>query len=416
MHATPRSQEIPTGSLLDELHLIAKGEKTLPPSCAQRHHFVSAFALARFATPVGSRKGWMFQLDVRSGTPKRTRPEDAAFVKDLYTYKDDQGELSRTVESFFSIVEKHAAPPLDRLRSDPSSISPEDRFTIAFFLAFQESRTPAGLIRSERMRRATFELKASMDLSSLEAFREAFKCDLTESMSLDELESMRKRMQKQLLDGEVGFESPRTGALVQILEGATEIAELIYSLDWIVLTAEEAEFITSDRPISMVDHAPPHPWSGNAWSSSADALSFYPLSPTRGLFMMPGDHDLSIATSEPSQVRRLNLMTYGWAERFVYGTSQEVVSRVRQQARDHPAEVANPRPPKQVLYFPAEALSPAVAAEYARRGWPSAIQVAGENGKPEAMGYIVVDFDDEAGSFAQAGTEIATALRDSGSE
>ncbi|HEX4669851.1 MAG TPA: DUF4238 domain-containing protein [Solirubrobacterales bacterium] len=393
---------------------IAAGKAQLPPSSARRHHFVPAFALARFAQPPGSRKGWMHQLDVRSGAPKRTRPDDVAFVKDLYTYEDHQGELSRTVESFFSIVEKHAAPALDNLCEDPGSISPQNRLTIAFFLAFQESRTPEGLIRTERMRQAAFELKASMGLSSLEAFRKEFDCDVTQSMSLDELEDMRKRMQNQLLEGRVGYESPRTGALAQIMKVATEIAGEIFSLDWIVLTAEGAEFVTSDRPISMVDHAPQHPWSGNGWKSSAEAISFYPISPTKGLFMVAGDHSLTVATSDRLQVRRLNLMTYGWAERFIYGKSQEVVSKVRRQARSHPKDVVKPRPPKQVLLIPPDALSPSVTSEYARRGWPSAISVAGKDGKPKEMGYIVVDFDEPAGSVAQLGTEIAQALHQQG--
>jgi len=220
------------------MRAIAEGRKPLPPSSARRHHFVPAFALAQFAAPQGSRKGWMYQLDVRSGAPQRTRPDDAASVKDLYTYEDRQGELSRTVESFFSIVEKHAAPALDCLRDDPASLSPQDRLTIAFFLAFQESRTPTGLIRTERMRQAAFELKASMSLSNAEAFRKDFDCDVTRSMSLEELEATRKRMQEQLLEGRVGYESPRSGALAQIMKVATDLADEIFSLDWIVLTAE----------------------------------------------------------------------------------------------------------------------------------------------------------------------------------
>jgi len=352
----------------------------------------------------------MCQLDVQSGAPQRTRPDDAAFVKDLYTYTDRQGELSRTVESFFSIVEKHAAPALDCLCEDPNSISPQDRFTVAFFLALQESRTPEGLIRTERMRQAAFELKASMGLSSLEAFRKDFGCDITQSMSLEELEEMRKRMQSQLLEGRVSYESPRTGALAQILKVAAEIADEIFSLEWVVLTAEGAEFITSDRPISMVDPAPPHPWSGNGWRSSAKAISFFPMSPTKGLFMQAGNRRITGAASEPRQVRRLNLMTYGWAERFIYGRSQEVVGSVRRQARSHPRDVVQPRPPKQVLLIPPDSISPSVTAEYARRGWPSTISAAGKDGKTKEMGYIVVDFAEPAGSVAKLGTEIAQRL------
>ncbi len=319
-------------------------------------------------------------------------------------------ELSRSVEAFFSIVEQHAAPALARLREDPDALSPQDRETIAFFLAFQESRTPAGLIRSERMRQAVFEIQASMDLSSPNSFRRAFKSDATQSMSPEELEAMRERMQKQLLEGRVGYESPRTGALSQILKAANDIASEVYSLDWTVLTADGGEFITSDRPISMVDPTPEHPWTGNAWRSSGNAISFYPLSSTKGLFMTPGDHGLATATSRAPQVRRLNLMTYGWAERFLYGTSQEAVVRVRRQARSHPAEVAKRRPLKQVILVPADMLDRSVTAEYVQRGWPEGFLVDDDDGQRHLMGYVVVDLDEPAGTAARATTKVTDAL------
>ncbi len=391
-----------------------EGEQSLPQSTATRQHYVPAFSLAQFAQPV-SRKGWLQQLDVQSGKPDRTRPEDAAFRPDLYTYEDSQGEMSRSVEAFFSIIEKHAAPALACLRESPADLTPQDRDTIAYFLVLQESRTPAGLTRSERLRQAAMEIQAGMDLASTSRFREAFKSEVVDSLSLEELEEMRGRMQRQLLEGRVGYASPRTGALSQIIKGAGELAKDVYSLDWTVLTAEGAEFITSDRPVSMVDLTPEYPWSGNAWNSSSGAISFYPLSPTVGLFMTPGDCGFSLATSTPEQIRRLNLMTYGWAEQFIYGTTQEVVTEVRGQARRHPTEVAKRKSLKHVLLVPADRLDPSVAAEYERQGWPRRIPGEGPDGKLQLMGYVVIDLDEPAGTAARAAMQVAEGLSTTGS-
>lgn len=394
-----------------QLREIGLGEQSLPPSFARRHHFVPAFALAQFARPPGTRDGWLHQLDVRSGRPQRTRPDDAAFVRDLYTYEDRNGELSKSVEAFFSIVESHAAVALDRLRVDPDALSAQDRETIAFFLALQESRTPEGLMRVEQMRQVAFEVKASMDLSNVESFRKAFASEHVNALSLAEAEELRLRLQKQLLDGRVSYEAPRTGAMRQIVSASTELAASIYSLDWTVLVADgDAEFITSDRPISMVDLTPEYPWSGNAWNSSPGAISFYPLSPGMGLFIKPGgdgDCGYGLASSGPDQVRRLNLMTYGWAERFIYGRSQEAVSRVRRQARSHASEVARRRPPKQVILVPAEVFEPSVTAEYVRRGWPRRILVTDDDGRRREMSYVVINFDDPPGVAARTAMEIA---------
>lgn len=156
-----------------ETRAIEQGSQQLPPSAARRHHFVPAFALAQFARPE-TRKGWLRQLNLESDRVVRTRPEDVAFGKDLYAYEDRHGAISNTVEAFFSIVEKHAAPALDRLRTDPAQLTPEQREVIAYFLVFQQSRTPGGLARVERVRQITMELQAGVGLSTPHAFKARF--------------------------------------------------------------------------------------------------------------------------------------------------------------------------------------------------------------------------------------------------
>lgn len=408
----PMSDQLAESPLRAEMRAFVEAGG-LPESPARRHHFVPAFALAQFARPT-ERKGWLYQLDVTSGKPQRTRPDDVAFGVDLYTYENTEGALSTRVEAFFSIVEKHAAKALARLRSDPATLTPEDREAIAYFLVFQESRTPAGLARSERIRQAILEVQAGFDLSTPAAFRETFGDGVADTKTADELEELRLRMQRQLLDGLVGYEAPRTGAIYQIIDGAHEIAAVIYALDWTVLSARDAEFITSDRPVSMVDLSPKHAWSGNAWTSSPDALSFYPLSPSTGLLMRPGDCGLATGTSNMEQVRRLNLMTYGWAEQYIFGPTQEVVTRVRRQARKHPAEVARRRSNKQVLLFPAELHDPSITAEYARRGWPTGFDVEDDEGQKHRMSYVVIDLDASPGGAARAATQVAESMASRG--
>jgi hypothetical protein len=196
--------------------------------------------------------------------------------------------------------------------------------------------------------------------------------------------------------------------LTQVLSVAQEIAAAIYELEWIVVTAEGAEFVTSDRPISMRDTSPEFPWSGNAWRSSPGAISFYPLSPERGLFIKPGDEcGLSVASSRTAQVKALNLMTYGWAQRFIYGSTQEVVCHVRRQALRSPSEVAVPQPVKQVLLAPPEVLDPSVTAEYIRRGWPKGFRVTDDDGDDHLMSYLVVDLDTPPGDMARLAKKLA---------
>jgi hypothetical protein len=400
-----RANQTSLSPLRTEMQAIMEGSASLPDASAGRHHFVPAFALAQFARPA-ARKGWLTQLDVRSGTPQKTRPNDASFETGLYMYENTAGEQSATVEAFFSIVEKHAAPALRQLRECPAEITAHEREAISYFLAFQESRTPAGLARSEHIRQATMEVQAALDVGTAAAFEESIGRHLQDGQSPAEREALRLRMQAELLEGRVSYETPRAGALKLIIEGAHEIARTIFSLDWTVITADESEFITSDHPISMVDTSPEHPWSGNAWKSSPGAVSFYPLSPSKGLFLRPGDCGLSTGHADASQVRRFNLMTYGWAQRHVFGTSQEVLTRVRRQARQFPRDVVRRRSNKIVVLVPADRHDPSVTVEYARRGWPTEFVAEDPTGRPRKMSYVIVDMDEPRGAAARAATQI----------
>jgi len=138
------------GPLARELRDIADGNRDFPETTARRHHYVPAFLLARFADPVGDRRGWMYQLDTSTGKPQKTTPNSACFERDLYSQTVGDGR-DNTIEALFSIVEKHAASAIERLIADPLKLTAEDRETLSYFLAFQFSRTPASLEQRRAM-------------------------------------------------------------------------------------------------------------------------------------------------------------------------------------------------------------------------------------------------------------------------
>lgn len=200
--------DIEVSPLVVEMRDYVEGRRPFPTTTARRHHFVPAFALAQFAKPPGGRKSWLAQLDVGSHSVGRTRPHDAAYEIELYTYEDSDGERSNSIEVFFSRVETHAAAALTRLRDDPSGLTPGDRQTIAYYLVFQESRTPAGLERGERLRQAAFEITSAIDLSTKASFRKRFGNALPELAPSGGEDELRGRMLRQLLDGRVMYEQP----------------------------------------------------------------------------------------------------------------------------------------------------------------------------------------------------------------
>jgi len=304
------------------------------------------------------------------------------------------------MEAFLSIVENHSARALARLRDDPAGLTPQDRATIAYFLVFQESRTPAGLARSERLQRASMEMINGVDLATAAGFRAEYQRRIGDDKTDEEIEAVRLTMKAQLEQGRVGYQEPKGMSIKLILEGAHDIAELLYGLDWVLLQTEDAEFVTSDRPVSMADPTPRHSWTGNGWISSPNAINFYPLGPQQGLLIHQGDEcGWSVATSGPKQVRRLNMQTYGWAERRIFGRTQQVVTQVRAQAKRYPNEVVRPRPAKYVMLEPAAP------------GDPKGFVFRDAHGEDRFMRPTVVDPDGPPGAAAQVSAQVAERVK-----
>ncbi len=105
-------------------------------------------------------------------------------------------------------------------------------------------------------------------------------------------------------------------------------------------------------------------------------------------------------------MRRLNLLTYGWAAQRIFGASQATVTLVRKQAKRYPREIERPRPAKQVILEPADPDDPTVGREYERRGWPRGFLVKDDDGVERFMTYTVVDLEAEPGSMARVSTEV----------
>ena len=70
-------------------------------------------------------------------------------------------------------------------------------------------------------------------------------------------------------------------------------------------------------------------------------------------------------------------MTYGWAQRRIFGRTEDAVRIVREQAEQCTSKVSGPRSLKQVILTPIEFVSPSVRARYAARGWPPELIVEG---------------------------------------
>lgn len=395
------------GPLAKELREIAEGKKSIPTTYAIRHHFVPAFALSKFATPQ-KRDGLLYQLSAKTGQPKKITPEEACFVEELYTQDADDGSPDRVLESFFSIVESHAANAFARFLADPLKLSDEDRQTIAYYLAFQYQRTPVALEHSAQTQEAMMAVMMGLQFANAEYFKTQHHEVFGEGASDEEIEDLRRTTIEMLKSGGIGFEKPEAGAFYMMMAVADEVASSIAALTWGLVEATDGEFVTSDRALAMHDPTLTFPWSGHALRSSDNAQTTVPLSPTHCLVLCQSDQPVVVLQADADDVREINLGTYGWAYQFIYGRTQEVVQRVRIQAREKPALVIRPRVPTQIIIEEAVPNDPNVGKEHVKRGWPRGFMMPGEDGRKRFHSYQLVDPKDRESVRAAISAEEAT--------
>jgi hypothetical protein len=388
------------GPLAKHLREIAEGTRAVPKTKARRHHFVPSFALSKFATPQ-KRDGVLFQLDTKTGQPKKMTPDQSCFVEELYTQEDDTGTQDRVLEAFFSIVENYAAQALGRFLADPFELTDEDRQTIAYYLAFQYQRTPVVLEHSAKTQQAMMAIVMGLQFANAERFKAKHREIFKNEASDEEIEQLRQRTLELLKSGEIADDKPELAAFQMMLRTADIVASVIASMTWGLVEAKEDAFVTSDRALAMHDPKPKAPWSGHALQSSEEAETTFPLTPKECLVLLQTDSPIATGQADAEGVREINLRTYGWASQYIYGRTQEVVERVRKQAKDNAALVIRPRTQKPVILEWADPNDPDVGKEHVTKGWPRGVMIPDENGRPRFASYQLIDPKD-AGAIEQA--------------
>jgi hypothetical protein len=360
------------GRFVNWMSRFNAGEVALRNCEGSRHHYVPRFLLKRFRGG-----GKLYELDKQTGDVVETTPKDAAWDKDFYKVVSKSGDHDGVIEGFFSLAEGFASEALDGLVRDGENLTERDRSDLAFLAAIQEQRAPGFLD----------ELKIMLRHAAL-----------TESVV--HLNNIKGKKQKQAVEtrdaivaGRIMLEPPDQEALTQATQilAATWLA--VNLLPWTVLKAKPPyRFVCSDRPLTMHDPTPPHPWSAPAWESSPLVESTLPVGRDLCLRIGPNQPKRLSMKETTKQVDRINLRTYGWATRYVYGPSKDILERLHERVDDAPKPIRK-RP---VMVEDPEQADPAVADRNAARGWPRYIDMPDNTGTMRTFSYEVIDTDDDA--------------------
>jgi hypothetical protein len=151
-------------------------------------------------------------------------------------------------------------------------------------------------------------------------------------------------------------------------------------------------FVCSDRPLTMRDPSPLYPFSSPGWESSPRVWTTLPLGRDLCLRIGPAEPKRISVRDVAKQVDVINLRSYGWATRYVYGPSPEILDSLHERADEAPVPLRK----RMVLTEDLETADPAVGDRNVERGLPRYIELRGDDGYPHRVSYEVIDTDDDA--------------------
>ncbi len=345
-------------------------------SDAKRQHFVPQLLLRGFSQPRDG-KDTLYQLDVRRGQAVRTDPRAAASRRNLYSVFEPDGSRHNRFEGFLALVESHASPLFTKLLDEPSSLSDPERATLSFFLAIQTQRTPAQASRIRTFANTAMRSIMGAELSNRETFAAKYKKFFDEPDASDEqIDAFREDVIGDLREGRVQLHDPGGAAFSLGLGNAAGQSVIIFQLTWTLMWRRDA-FVASDRAFAQHDPSPMYPWSSEGLISSPEAQTFVPLSGDACLRLSIGTSKVAVEEATARDTEAVNLKIYGWADHYIFGRTQEIVTSVRRAAKGRPSEVARPRKQHQVMLLDVDPEDDSFANENRRRGWPARLSYRG---------------------------------------
>lgn len=365
---------------------------SLERNAAKRQHFLPQLLLRNFAHSHRGRD-YLFQVETgRSRAPRRMDIRDAASRHRLYTAVDEEGRISNRNEGYLALVETHAGPALQHLIDDPLSLSPGERATVAMFVALQAMRTPASLEQVTTVANAALKMAVGEVCSDRQAFAARYREEHGDGKTAEEIEAFRQEMLERVRSGDVRLNGDRGAAVAAALQHAIENVPKLFQFDWKLLQAPSGGIITSDRGYAIYDPTPPFPWVAQGILSSASSETTMPLSDTACLLMRPIPMSGRTTVEELStrELERINLRTYGWADRHAFARSQASLDAVRAASRRRPEDVIRPKPFCEVILLEPDPDDTSLVEDNRRRGWPP--RLPNEHGEP--LDYLVIPLDE----------------------
>jgi len=213
-----------------------------------------------------------------------------------------------TIEAFFSQVEGDAVPIIDAMLAGAFPLPPNDRDTLALFVALQMTRS--WTYRS-RVQQATNLLSPDLiQLSLKEDKIRSFLAAQGESAGRRAVQKFRNEM----IERPPKITLPQGYLVTSAVKNALELfLPLILARPWRLLQFGEDVLLTSDQPVGLWSPGLNQPSMG----LGVALMAYLPLNPSTALAIATNGSD-KIAYSGPTRARQINESVARHAQKWIF--------------------------------------------------------------------------------------------------
>jgi hypothetical protein len=304
----------------------------------KRHHYVPRFLLKRFAEHPDAKKPSVWWLSKATGANARRNVENEAVIGHYYRISNATDVPAGFPEKVLSDIEGPAAEAIREVETQPRSLSLEHRQALALFVVLQHKRTPAGREHLRFVDELTHRLLTEVNLNNPESWADAMKT--TGDFESDE-QAERERLEtlRDFQEGRVIVESTPDREIAGMFLAAPEVSSFLATdaFSWSLLQPNgEQRFVLGDSPVALYETGSPEKPGGLGFAAPGVETTL-PLSPTTCLLLRPrAESRLRVIPVDDNAVRHINLRSYAWAQRCIWGASHQDVVDVRIAAKQDP--------------------------------------------------------------------------------
>ncbi|MDA1279623.1 MAG: DUF4238 domain-containing protein [Chloroflexi bacterium] len=276
----------------------------------QRHHYVPRFYLRRFA-----KKKILAAYKRPNGERMSLSVRDVALESDLYTVKASTGETTGLMEFAISKFEEAAAPVVEKILDQGFPITPEEKMSLADYVALQYLRTPLNKRQQDVMMTELANWMMRQEDWTEESVRET----IIRGGGTPTDESVAEIM-KMVETGDfkrISVSIPTEEWMRTNISLINVVSDILMRMNFTAAVAHGDDFVTTDNPVVL--------WTRPEWNpvnsvgfETAEEIRL-PLSPKKMLVITPLDYpDGHVTELSKTGVRVANEMAAANAYRWVF--------------------------------------------------------------------------------------------------